>query len=111
VIDGRGTGRKPTRGKQDRSRGGRPERPDRQKAKKHPAEIRQKYKDRRKGEGNKASRGPASGPATGNKDVLPIGKGGEEAQGEQQKGFWEDFVRSKKKSRKNVVSQAKRKRR
>ncbi|NRR06222.1 ribonuclease R [Brevibacillus sp. RS1.1] len=118
VIDGRGGDRKPTRGKQqDRSRTGRPDRPDRpgrpdrQKDKKHPAEIRQKYKDRRKAEGNKPPSRAGSGKASSGEEVLPIGAGEGDTPAKRQKGFWEDLVKSKKKTRKNVASQVKRKRR
>ncbi|WNC14362.1 ribonuclease R [Brevibacillus brevis] len=105
VIDGRG-GERNGRGKQDRSRS---DRPVRKKEKQHPAAARQKYKERRKSEA--ASPGRRSRGATGSEEVVVLNTEAEGTPKQQQKGFWEDFVQSKKKNRKNVASSAKRKRR
>ena len=111
VIDGRGRERKAGgRGKQERVR---TERPSRKKEKApHPAELRKKYKERRAGEGKQGKLSSRPG-VPGEKTDLPavMNEMGEDHAVPNQKAFWEDFVRSKKKTRKNVVSKAKRKRR
>jgi ribonuclease R len=110
VIEGRGNERKNSRSKQkDRSRS---DRPNRDKDKSHPAALRNKYKDRRKNEGNKPPHRGATPAASGSEEVVVIGNAETaETATQRQKGFWEDMVRSKKKNRKNVASQARRKRR
>lgn len=113
VIDARGRERKAGgRGKPERA--GRPgaDRPGRKKDKPHPAELRRKYKEQRASEGKRGKpTRRADGPAP--TEGLPpvMNELAEDNAVPRQKAFWEDLVRSKKKSRKNVIGQAKRKRR
>ncbi|MCC0566133.1 ribonuclease R [Brevibacillus borstelensis] len=105
VIDGRGGQRAGRKSKQERSAKQKTE----TKRELHPAAFRKKLKER----GQKTYRQHANPQADleGAGEVVPLGGAEGEQGAPREKAFWEDFVRSKKKKRKNIAGQAKRKRR